>query len=81
MKERSGGTVDSFSKVMGAHRIASSVSSFFGGEGGLLGKKEGGDTPPEPVEPPKPSPPAPVEDTRFRRIMRGGFTDILRPKG
>lgn len=81
LKERSGGTLDTFSKVMGAHLgIASSVSSFFGE--GLMGKKEGGDVlgPTEPVEPAKPIPPVPVEDTRFRRIMRGGFTDMLRGK-
>lgn len=86
MKERGGGTFEAISKVMGAHLgLASSVSSFFG-EGGLLGKKETGDPsplPPEPqVESPKPVPPqqSPVEDTRFRRIMRGGFSDMLRGK-
>lgn len=85
MKERGGGTFEAISKVMGAHLgLASSVSSFFG-EGGLLGKKETGDPPPPPPEPmvesPKPVPQqSPVEDTRFRRIMRGGFTDMLRGK-
>ncbi|KAG5527992.1 hypothetical protein RHGRI_028804 [Rhododendron griersonianum] len=86
MKERGGGTFEAISKVMGAHLgLASSVSSFFG-EGGLLGKKETGDPsppPPEPqVESPKSVPPqqSPVEDTRFRRIMRGGFSDMLRGK-
>ncbi|KAI8534473.1 hypothetical protein RHMOL_Rhmol10G0092600 [Rhododendron molle] len=85
-KERGGGTFEAISKVMGAHLgLATSVSSFFG-EGGLLGKKETGDPsppPPEPqVESPKPVPPqqSPVEDTRFRRIMRGGFSDMLRGK-
>ncbi|XP_043700989.1 RAB11-binding protein RELCH homolog isoform X2 [Telopea speciosissima] len=79
MRERSGGTFEAFSKVMGAHLgIASSVSSFFG-EGGLLGKKESGD-PPEPVESPKAAPQTPVEDTRFRRIMRGSFSDMLMGK-
>ncbi|KAG5623644.1 hypothetical protein H5410_008862 [Solanum commersonii] len=86
MRERSGGTFDTISKVMGAHLgIASSVSSFFG-EGGLLGKREAGDptSPPPPVEvePLRPvlTHAAPAEDTRFRRIMRGGFTDMLRGK-
>ncbi|KAL3378141.1 hypothetical protein AABB24_004192 [Solanum stoloniferum] len=86
MRERSGGTFDTISKVMGAHLgIASSVSSFFG-EGGLLGKREAGDptSPPPPVEvePLRPvlAHAAPAEDTRFRRIMRGGFTDMLRGK-
>ncbi|XP_027077488.1 uncharacterized protein [Coffea arabica] len=78
MKERSGGTLDTISKVMGAHLgLPSSVSSFFG-ESGLLGKRETVDQAlpsPEPV----PSPPA-VEDTRLRRIMRGSFTDMLRGK-
>ncbi|KAL3525488.1 hypothetical protein ACH5RR_013860 [Cinchona calisaya] len=77
MKERSGGTLDTISKVMGAHLgIASSVSSFFG-ESGLLGKRETGD---QALPSPEPVPPSPVEDTRLRRIMRGGFTDMLRGK-
>lgn len=81
MKERSGGTFETISKVMGAHLgIASSVTSFFG-EGGLLGKKEAADNqPPPPPESPKAAQPPPTEDTRFRRIMRGGFTDMLRGK-
>ncbi|PON49230.1 Coatomer beta subunit [Trema orientale] len=80
MKERSGGTFETISKVMGAHiGIASSVSSFFG-ESGLLGKKESAELPPETAESPQPVPPAPGEDTRFRRIMRGNFTDMLRGK-
>ncbi|KAL2499450.1 HEAT repeat-containing protein [Abeliophyllum distichum] len=82
-RERSGGTFDTISKVMGAHiGLASSVTSFFG-ESGLLGKKETdepGAPPPETIESPKPSPQPIVEDTRFRRIMRGGFTDMLRGK-
>lgn len=79
LKERSGGAFDTISKVMGAHLgLASSVSSFFG-EGGLLGKKETV----EQAAPPSPEPivqPPPAEDTRLRRIMRGGFTDMLRGK-
>ncbi|PQQ12717.1 lisH domain and HEAT repeat-containing protein isoform X2 [Prunus yedoensis var. nudiflora] len=78
MKERSGGTFDTISKVMGAG-LASSVTSFFG-EGGLLGKKENAELSPEPVESPKAAPMPPVEDTRLRRIMRGHFTDMLRGK-
>ena len=77
-KERSGGTFDAFSKVMGAHLGLSSVSSFFS-DSGLLGKKETGDlgTPvPVTIENTIPQPPA--EDTRFRRIMRAGFSDMLR---
>lgn len=79
MKERSGGTFETISKVMGAG-LASSVSSFFG-EGGLLGKKDNLEPPPsEPVESPKAAPVPPVEDTRLRRIMRGNFTEMLRGK-
>ncbi|KAJ0959787.1 hypothetical protein J5N97_000526 [Dioscorea zingiberensis] len=48
MKERSGGTFETISKVMGAG-LASSVSSFFG-EGGLLGKKDSVEPLPEPAE-------------------------------
>ena len=80
MKERSGGTFETISKVMGAHiGIASSVSSFFG-ESGLLGKKETAELLPETAESPKPVPASPVEDTRFRRIMRGNFTEMIRGK-
>ncbi|XP_068302700.1 uncharacterized protein [Pyrus communis] len=78
MKERSVGTFDTISKVMGAG-LASSVSSFFG-EGGLLGKKESPEATPEPVESPKAAPSPPAEDTRLRRIMRGNFTDMIRGK-
>ncbi|KAK6927916.1 hypothetical protein RJ641_006507 [Dillenia turbinata] len=80
MRERSGGTFEAISKVMGVNiGLASSMTSFFGE--GLLGKKEASvDQPPAPapVEPPKPAPPPPAEDTRFRRIMRGSFTEMLR---
>ncbi|XP_073108606.1 uncharacterized protein [Elaeis guineensis] len=78
-KERSGGTFESISKVMGAHLgIASSMSSFFG-EGSLLGKKEGGEL--EHVASQQPSPPTQQDGTRFQRIMRGSFGDMLRVKG
>lgn len=79
-KERSGSTFDAISKVMSSHLgLASSVSSFFS-DSGLLGKKEGGDLGQPAVEAPRiiPQPPVPIEDTRFRRIMMGGFTDMLR---
>ncbi|XP_024983065.1 lisH domain and HEAT repeat-containing protein KIAA1468 homolog isoform X2 [Cynara cardunculus var. scolymus] len=86
VKERSGGAFDTFSKVMGSQfGLPSSMTSFFS-EGGLLGKKDSIEIPPPP--PPdlgiRPkltiTPPSPAEDTRFRRIMRGGFTDMLRGK-
>ncbi|GAB4827921.1 hypothetical protein Ancab_034805 [Ancistrocladus abbreviatus] len=79
MKERSGGTFDTLSKLMGARLgIASSVSCLFG-KGGLLGKKDTTDTPVEPNELPSPTPPPlpPAEDTSFRRIMRGSFTEMF----
>ncbi|CAO2208274.1 unnamed protein product [Urochloa humidicola] len=78
-RERSGGTLESLSKVMGAHLgIASSVSNFFG-ESSLLGKKEGGEQQdPATTTAPEPNPQAQPESTRFGRIMRGGFGDILR---
>ncbi|KAE8726719.1 KIAA1468-like protein [Hibiscus syriacus] len=82
LKERSGGTLEAFSKVMGAHLgMPSSVTSFFG-EGGLLGKKEITESPTEPVEPPNyaasPSPAAAEDTGGFMRIMR--VTDMLRGK-
>ncbi|KAL0450031.1 UNVERIFIED_CONTAM: RAB11-binding protein RELCH [Sesamum latifolium] len=81
LKERSSGAFDAISKVMGAHLgLASSVTSFFG-ESGLLGKRESGDPgspSAEAIETLKAAPQPPAEDTRFRRIMRGGFTDMLR---
>lgn len=82
VRERSGGTLEAISKAMGAHLgIASSVSSFFG-EGGLLGKKDAGEAHDGAVSPQAaaPLPPVAQEDTRFRRIMRGNFGDMLRPK-
>lgn len=85
LKERSGGTLEAISKVVGAHLgIASSVTSFFG-EGGLLGKKEISEPLPPPPELVESSstvtlPVSPAEDTRFRRIMRVNFTDMLRSK-
>ncbi|KAL5726559.1 hypothetical protein ACHQM5_009596 [Ranunculus cassubicifolius] len=83
MKERSGGTFEAISKVMGmsAHLgLPTSVSSFFGGEGGILGKKDNVDLPVEPALPPTPLSPTPIEDTRFKRIMRGNFGEMLRGK-
>lgn len=92
LKERSGGTLETISKVMGmsAHLgIASSVTSIFS-EGGLLGKKEAAaDQPseellserPSPVPPQQQPTPVSADDTRFRRIMRGGFSEMLRSKG
>ncbi|CAM0881248.1 unnamed protein product [Alopecurus aequalis] len=67
-RERSGGTLESIGKAMGAHLgIATSVSSFFG-ESGLLGKKEGGEQ--HDPAPPQPSLQTQQENTRFGRIMR-----------
>ncbi|TKY64816.1 LisH domain and HEAT repeat-containing protein KIAA1468 [Spatholobus suberectus] len=80
MKERSGGTFETISKVMGAHlALPSSVSSFFG-ESGLLGKKETAEPPSEATVSPKAAAPSPAEDTRFRRIMLGNFSEMLRGK-
>lgn len=80
LKERSGGTLEAISKVMGAHLgIASSVTSLFG-DGGLLGKKEALDSVTELSEPPQPTPPIVAEDTRFKRIMRGNFAEMIRGK-
>ncbi|KAJ1442565.1 LIS1-like proteiny motif [Sesbania bispinosa] len=86
LKERSGASfsrTSSNSKGMGSHLgLASSVSSFFVGEGGLRGKKENTEPPSERVMSPRAAtsqPPA--EDTRFRRIMLGHFGEILRGKG
>ncbi|XP_071710205.1 uncharacterized protein [Rutidosis leptorrhynchoides] len=88
MKERSGGTLDAFSKVMGTQfALPTSMTSLFG-EGGLLGKKDSVELQ-QPVPPPTNlnehpeltiNSPSPAEDTRFRRIMRGGLTDMLRGK-
>ncbi|MED6142983.1 hypothetical protein PIB30_002807 [Stylosanthes scabra] len=83
MKERSGGTFDSISKVMaGAHlALPTSVSNIFG-EGGLLGKKDTMTDPSsEAASSPNTGAPSPAEDTRFRRIMLGNFSDMLRGKG
>lgn len=82
LKERSGGTLEALSKVMGAHiGIASSMSSFFG-ESKLLGKKEN-TAPTTPTESPKAGAASthaftPEDNTRFMRIMR--VTDMLRGK-
>ncbi|XP_020218710.1 RAB11-binding protein RELCH [Cajanus cajan] len=80
MKERSGGTFETISKVMGAHiGLPSSVTSFFG-EGGLLGKKESTEPTSEATVSPKAATPSPAEDTRFKRIMMGNFSEMLRGK-
>lgn len=80
LRERSGGAFDTISKVMGSHLgLASSVSNFFG-EGGLLGKKESVEQRLSPQPDLSPQPQTPLEDTRLKRIMRGGFTDMLRGK-
>uniref|UniRef100_A0A0D9V1J2 LisH domain-containing protein n=1 Tax=Leersia perrieri TaxID=77586 RepID=A0A0D9V1J2_9ORYZ len=80
-RERSGGTLESLGKVMGAHLgIASSMTSFFG-ESSLLGKKESveqHDT--AAAAPSQPVPQAQQENTRFGRMMLGGFGDMLRGK-
>ncbi|KAF7036421.1 hypothetical protein CFC21_047092 [Triticum aestivum] len=81
-RERSGGTLESIGKAMGAHLgIATSVSSFFG-ESSLLGKKEGGEQhdPAAASVPPQVGLQTQQENTRFGRIMRGGFGDMLRGK-
>lgn len=79
MKERSGGAFESISKVMGAHLgLASSMTSLFG-ETGLRTKKESADMA-DPSSPQPPSSQPPQDDTRFRRIMRGGFGEMLRGK-
>lgn len=79
MKERSGGAFESISKVMGAHLgIASSMTSFFG-ETGLRAKKESTDMN-DPSSPQASSSQSQQDDTRFRRIMRGGFGEMLRGK-
>jgi len=65
---------------MGAHLgIATSVSSFFS-ESPLRGKKETGDPFDAVASSPQPIPPAQQDGTRFQRIMRGGFGDMLRGK-
>ncbi|XP_076960727.1 uncharacterized protein LOC143637161 isoform X2 [Bidens hawaiensis] len=88
VKDRSGGTFDAFSKVMGSQfGLPTSMTSLFS-EGGLLGKRDSVEMPSSTSpttsgeQQPKTalSPPAAAEDTRFRRIMRGGLTDMLRGK-
>nr|ATG71052.1 HEAT repeat-containing protein [Cupressus sempervirens] len=80
MKERSGGTLEALTKVMGSHLSMTSVShlgmtsvtSLFG-DSGLLGKKDMGDVSDQQV--------SQYEDNRFRRIMRGNFSEMIRGKG
>lgn len=75
IKERSGGTLEVLTKVMGSHLSMTSVSNLFG-ESGLLGKKDTADASDATVQQPSQS-----EDTRFRRIMRGNFSEMIRGKG
>lgn len=75
VRERSGGTLEALTKVMGSHLSMTSVSNIFG-ETGLLGKKDTGDlsdTAGQQLSQP--------EDNRFRRIMRANFTEMIRGKG
>lgn len=67
VRERSGGTLEALTKVMGSHLSMTSVSNIFG-ETGLLGKKDTGDLPDTSGQ--QLSQP---EDNRFRRIMRANF--------
>ncbi|GLJ30945.1 hypothetical protein SUGI_0616900, partial [Cryptomeria japonica] len=83
IKERSGGTLDALTKVMGSHLSMTSVShlgmtsvtSLFG-DSGLLGKKDTGD-----VSDTAGQRLSQYEDNRFRRIMRGNFSEMIRGKG
>ncbi|KAK8939037.1 hypothetical protein KSP39_PZI011174 [Platanthera zijinensis] len=81
MKERSGRAFESISKVMGAHLgIASSMTSFFGDSTPRV-KKEAAEINDSSVTSPRQqSPHSQQDDTRFRRIMRGGFGEMLRGK-
>ncbi|KAK1433234.1 hypothetical protein QVD17_10143 [Tagetes erecta] len=85
VKDRSGGTFDAFRSQFG---LPTSMTSLFS-EGGLLGKRDSIDLPQPQAPPPSnlgehpkvtQNPPSAAEDTRFRRIMRGGLTDMLRGK-
>eukprot|EP01018_Ginkgo_biloba_P010092 Gb_24366 [translate_table: standard] len=75
IRERSGGTLEVISKVMGSHLNMTSMSNLFG-ESGLLGKKEPGD-----ISDPAGHQLSQPEDNRFRRIMRGNFSEMIRGKG
>ncbi|KAI3768134.1 hypothetical protein L2E82_18566 [Cichorium intybus] len=69
VKERSDGTFDTFSKVMGSQfGLPSSMTSFLT-QSGLLRKKDSVEIPPPPDLKLILNPPSPAEDTRFQRIM------------
>ncbi|MED6151176.1 hypothetical protein PIB30_079899 [Stylosanthes scabra] len=80
MKERSGAST----RMLGQHSRASSLSNLFGERSELRTKRDSTDTSPETNNL---SPRAAAlaasgaEDTRFRRLMMGHFSDILRGKG
>ncbi|XP_051149752.1 uncharacterized protein LOC127264322 [Andrographis paniculata] len=84
LRERSLGTLDPAATTKVPMGLASHLSSFFG-ESGLLAKTDSGGGSGDPGAPPSDInsnslSPTPVEDTRFRRIMRGSFSDMLRSK-
>ena len=75
LRERSGGALETISKAMG---IASSVGNFFSDSGLILGKKVDGVEAQDGSELAVAA--AVSDDTRFRRIMRGNFGDMLRSR-
>ncbi|KAL1356354.1 hypothetical protein AAHE18_05G178500 [Arachis hypogaea] len=78
MKERSGAST----RLKSQHSRASSLSNLFG-ERELRTKRDSTDTPPEAnnLSPRAAALAASGEDTRFRRLMMGHFSEILRAKG
>lgn len=80
IKERSAGTLEAISKVMGTHlSIPSSMTSFFG-ESGTRAKKESEDLSEPAALPlePRPVPPAQQDDTRFRSMIRSNFGGMFK---